>query len=784
MRNDMHVVRLGVLSAALTLGIAWGTPTIARADESVDTPEVVEVTTETTDDELPAVVDETDTTVVDEMAPADEATDDQVADEAAASEDEALDDAGEGLGPDDEALTEPSDDADAVVDDAEDPEATDAAEVAEPAEATADEAAVTTDEQPAAAQQDAPAALGVPTYGTEWVYDSGYYYFYKNGVLQTLWAVTDLAPMGGNTGLQRYWLGTNGRLALSQLVLVGNNAWSYARPEGYVVRGSYAVGDGRIFLADQNGILAHTGWVVSGNYGQGLQRYWIDPTTHAALYTGHYDESLAYTHYTRPEGYVARGKYVDPNSGYVYLANGDGKLENAGWVVTKNYDKNMQRYWIDPTERAAIPGLSTAGYAHYTTPEGYVLRGATTVGGKIYFADNNGLITSGKSGWVVTNIYDGKLQRYFMNVDGNGISYATTGFFKATLGSYGNVWFYGNPATGYVIRGKYASAPGMLLANNDGVLVENTKGAGWMVSKDYDGKLQRYYMIGNGGHLYAKTGVFVVGANHYYSLPKEGYVVRGKYRMGNGMLLADNDGKLAWVNTQGFIVTKAYDGVLQRYFIDDSPGYGLRGAHLGQFTVSGKNYYGRQDTGYVVRGYYVTNDNKLISANGEGVMVKNIEKTAIYRAWKIVETYSSGSKYLLATDVEGCHTYVFERIGGKWTPKFDWLCGTGRPEMNGGQGTLRGVYTIGGGGACYNWQEREDPGFVAGGARTYYYAHDDIYYFSGFVLDCGYHSTIPSWGPAEQQVGVRVSAGCIRLMIENAKWIYEQCPYGTRVIVY
>ena len=83
------------------------------------------------------------------------------------------------------------------------------------------------------------------------------------------------------------------------------------------------------------------------------------------------------------------------------------------------------------------------------------------------------------------------------------------------------------------------------------------------------------------------------------------------------MLLADNDGKLAW--EEGWLVTDKYDGTMQRYRIDNSCD-GYMGAHIGEFTIDGKNYYGREDTGYVVRGLYRAPSGQYYYGNNDGVL--------------------------------------------------------------------------------------------------------------------------------------------------------------------
>jgi lipoprotein-anchoring transpeptidase ErfK/SrfK len=36
----------------------------------------------------------------------------------------------------------------------------------------------------------------------------------------------------------------------------------------------------------------------------------------------------------------------------------------------------------------------------------------------------------------------------------------------------------------------------------------------------------------------------------------------------------------------------------------------------------------------------------------------------------------------------------------------------------------------------------------------------------------------------DDRVGMALSHGCVRLRLENAKWIYDNIPYGTKVVSY
>ena len=61
--------------------------------------------------------------------------------------------------------------------------------------------------------------------------------------------------------------------------------------------------------------------------------------------------------------------------------------------MTDDYGSGLQRYWVDVTAHACVPGYSAEGWEHYTLPAGYVLRGPATIGGTYYLADNDGLLS-------------------------------------------------------------------------------------------------------------------------------------------------------------------------------------------------------------------------------------------------------------------------------------------------------------------------------------------------------------------------------------------------------
>ena len=276
---------------------------------------------------------------------------------------------------------------------------------------------------------------------------------------------------------------------------------------------------------------AHTGWLVTDTYKDyGLQRYWFGSDGVLAVSRLVSKSEAGWWAYATKRGYVVRGRYKTGK--LVYLADNDGRLEDAGWTVSDSYGQGLQRYWVDSAKHAAVAGFSKDGWAHYTTSKGYVLRGGSSNDGTMRYADNDGRLM--KKGWLVTDAFGQGLQRYWMS------SYKafTGGFFKSNDG----IWAYAREQ-GYVLRGKMRVGDGMLLADNDGVLVENIAKEGWLVTGKYDGELQRYRIDDScNGHLGAHLGYFTIGKNDYYGRYDKGYVVRGYYSGRGTTVVADNDG--------------------------------------------------------------------------------------------------------------------------------------------------------------------------------------------------------------------------------------------------
>ena len=133
-------------------------------------------------------------------------------------------------------------------------------------------------------------------------------------------------------------------------------------------------------------------------------------------------------------------------------------------------------------------------------------------------------------------------------------------------------------------------------------------------------------------------------------------------------------------------------------------------------------------------------------------------------AWTKINRVGSSTDYAIAVDNPACRTVIFQRVNGQWAPIFDWVCGPGTSATP----TVRGVYQVG------------SRGYAFGSGYT-------CYYWTQFYGDYLFHSIKYNQGTFSVQdgrLGMPVSHGCVRLDIQNAKWINQNIPSGTTVVSY
>ncbi len=127
---------------------------------------------------------------------------------------------------------------------------------------------------------------------------------------------------------------------------------------------------------------------------------------------------------------------------------------------------------------------------------------------------------------------------------------------------------------------------------------------------------------------------------------------------------------------------------------------------------------------------------------------------------------ASSTQWLIMTDTSACQVGVYSGSYGNWKRVALWSCGPGKPSTP----TVKGEFTIYGRGKSF-------------GSRTY-----TCWYYTQFYGNYLFHSVLYNHGSMTQiqdgTLGKQVSHGCVRLDINNAKWLYDNIPNGTKVVIY
>lgn len=126
--------------------------------------------------------------------------------------------------------------------------------------------------------------------------------------------------------------------------------------------------------------------------------------------------------------------------------------------------------------------------------------------------------------------------------------------------------------------------------------------------------------------------------------------------------------------------------------------------------------------------------------------------------------YNSSTPYLILVNRSTHKVGIFQGWQGNWKCIRYWNCSDGAPSTP----TVEGRFTVGIRGYYFD----------SGASRCYWYTQ-----FRGNYL---FHSVLYNKNGTlrDGRLGMPLSHGCVRLDINNAKWIYDTIPSGTTVVVY
>lgn len=613
-----------------------------------------------------------------------------------------------------------------------------------------------------------------PSYSEGWNAVGSDWYFVRNGALVSGWeyinghwywfdssAGCKMATGWIELSGSRYYLAQSGDFqgAMATGWLYDGGAWYYAKASGHMASGWELIGgawywfdsdndcamaqgcvtvDGQDYLLGEYGLV--DGWVSCAGtwyYGRDGQPetdwlklggtwYWLDPSAHGAMATGWSDISST-RYYFDASGAMATGWILDGGDRYYADASG---AAHSGWLSI-----NGSSYYLDPANdlKLATGYFSVDGSNYFASDSGEIAvrQWVTAEDGTTVFAGVDGALCGKLDGGVL----------YVPNAD--GVLEPASGFVEL-----GGCKFYIDPET---------HAPSSGWKQFDGVWYyfdeSGCARAGWL---DDNGA---WYYFGNSGAL--QTGWIDVDGSWYYA-NDSGRMETGWIYVGGAWYYANASGRMEtdWL----------YDGGSWYYFSESSCAM-----QTGWIDVNGTWYYanasGRMETGWFSSGgawYWFDGNGAMATGwqwiNGSWYFFKSNGVWVSDSTNAKAQSYASRTNWLILVDTSRCVTSIYYGSQGNWDLNRRYVCSTGRA----GTPTVIGEYEVFG------------KGYLFGHGYT-------CYYYTQFYGDYLFHSSpyyVNSNRIMDPTMGVPSSAGCVRLEIQNAKWIYDNIPYGTKVVTY
>ncbi len=305
-----------------------------------------------------------------------------------------------------------------------------------------------------------------------------------------------------------------------------------------------------------------------------------------------------------------------------------------------------------------------------------------------------------------------------------------------------------------------------------------------------------WYYLSAGGRM--RTGWQYID-NDWYYMDTDGVMLTGLRKVDGNYYFFKSSGKMVtgwlWLNDTWYYFKssgKAYTGW---QYVDNRWYYLAEDGEIatGWNTIGGSKYYftqgGKMLTGWqVIDGYwyYFSSSGKMQTgwfydnSEGEWVYLASSGKymspgyTLVDGTWWFYTAYmdedtdgwSSPTNYFIRVDKNKHIVRIYKGSQYNWTCVKTFRCSVG--ALSSDTITPKGVY--------YTYNR----GFSFGEGFT-------CYYWTAFYEDYLFHSIVYNEGTYVVQdatMGGNVSHGCVRLYIDNAKWIYNNVPLGTKVYIY
>ncbi len=437
---------------------------------------------------------------------------------------------------------------------------------------------------------------------------------------------------------------------------------------------------------------------------------------------------------------------VDLNYSYSPFENshGGGNTNNGG--TTTKYPDGLNEiegelyYFKNNRIDTSYSGLAQYGNEWYYIENGKVnwnYTGLAQHGIEWFYIEN------GKLNWNHSGIVEYNNQWFY--VEKGRLNWNYTG-----LGQSGNDWYY-------IVKGRVNwGYTGLVQRGNEWFYIENGK-LNWNHSGIVEYNKQWFY-VERGRLNWNYTGLGQSGNDWYY-------IERGRVNWGyTGLVQKGNE----WFYVKGGKLDWSYTGLVQKgnewFFVRNGRlDWGYTGlACNGEYYFYVKN--GRLDWSY--SGY------AQIDGQGEYYEVRNGRLVGgtltLAKMHGVANNQDSPTNYIVIVDRAAHRVGVFKGSKYNWADAKYYKCCVGKPSTP----TISGTYYIKSRGKYFDTGTK---------GRCWYFTQiNGNYLFHSVIYD---RQNSPK-RIIDNSMDAAVSHGCVRLDLENAKWIYDNIRNNTKVIIY
>ena len=265
-----------------------------------------------------------------------------------------------------------------------------------------------------------------------------------------------------------------------------------------------------------------------------------------------------------------------------------------------------------------------------------------------------------------------------------------------------------------------------------------------------------WYLLEKGVVNYDYTGLAIHDGRWYY--------------VEDGVLNWNYTGLTKYYSTWYYVVNGYLDWNFNDLILNDGTWYCVRSGVLDW------NYTG---LAYHAGGWYYINHGVLdwgytgfAQVNGQGAYYEVVNGIMINgpleKMRNLVRNESSPTQYIILVDRAAHRVGIFRGSKGNWQDVQYYQCCVGKPSTP----TVSGTFYVGSKGKYFDTGSR---------GRCWYYTQiTGNYLFHSVIYD---RQNTPK-RIIDNSMDKAVSHGCVRLDIDHAKWIYDNIPRNTKVIIY